>query len=106
MMWVKHLSAVAATLMMFGMIVPDSARAETPVAAPQPAVIQHGRAGTDTAPVADLSAKARRPRVRIYPRRQHLGPRAVRQCSVRYVQEFRPSGTVIVPRMHCWWERG
>jgi len=22
------------------------------------------------------------------------------------VQEFRPSGTVIVPRMHCFWRRG
>jgi hypothetical protein len=34
------------------------------------------------------------------------GPGYVRQCSSRLVQEFRPSGTVIVPRMNCWWERG
>jgi hypothetical protein len=34
------------------------------------------------------------------------GPNAVRQCSARLVQEFRPSGTVIVPRTTCWWERG
>jgi hypothetical protein len=34
------------------------------------------------------------------------GPGYVRQCSARLVQEFRPSGTVIVPRMSCWWERG
>jgi hypothetical protein len=34
------------------------------------------------------------------------GPGFVRQCSARLVQEFRPSGTVIVPRMQCWWERG
>jgi hypothetical protein len=32
------------------------------------------------------------------------GPNAVRECEANYVQEFRPSGTVIVPRMHCWWE--
>jgi hypothetical protein len=31
------------------------------------------------------------------------GPNAVRECDANYVQEFRPSGTVIVPRMHCWW---
>jgi len=34
------------------------------------------------------------------------GPGYVRQCSARLVQEYRPSGTVIVPRMQCWWERG
>ena len=33
------------------------------------------------------------------------GPGAVRQCVANYVQEFRPSGTVIVPRMRCWWAR-
>ena len=33
------------------------------------------------------------------------GPGFVRQCSARLVQEYRPSGTVIVPRMQCWWER-
>jgi hypothetical protein len=30
----------------------------------------------------------------------------VRQCEAHYEQEYRQSGTVIVPRMHCWWERG
>ena len=34
------------------------------------------------------------------------GPDAVRVCSATYVQEFRPSGTVIVPRMTCHWTRG
>jgi len=34
------------------------------------------------------------------------GPGYVRQCTARLVQEYRPSGTVIVPRMQCWWERG
>jgi len=28
-----------------------------------------------------------------------------RECSFRLVQEFRPSGTVIVPRQRCWWVR-
>src|SRR5215510_12488039 len=34
------------------------------------------------------------------------GPNAVRQCAAHMVQEFRPSGTVIVPRVRCWWARG
>jgi hypothetical protein len=61
---------------------------------------------------------ARRPpkRVRIYPRYQagpgevdpwyFPGENAVRECNATYVQEFRPSGTVIVPRMSCHWRRG
>ena len=32
-----------------------------------------------------------------------LGPNAKRECVARYVQEHRPSGTVIVPRMNCYW---
>jgi hypothetical protein len=34
------------------------------------------------------------------------GPNAVRQCEAHYEQEFRVAGTVIVPRMHCWWVPG
>jgi hypothetical protein len=61
---------------------------------------------------------ARRPpkRVRIYPRYQagpgevypwyFPGENAVRECNATYVQEFRPSGTVIVPRMSCYWRPG
>ena len=62
-----------------------------------------------------------RPKIRVRPRypyrRYHSiyplpyeyeypGPNAVRHCSARYVTEHRPSGTVIVPRMRCWWARG
>ncbi|MGB3447872.1 MAG: hypothetical protein WBA48_14370 [Xanthobacteraceae bacterium] len=67
----------------------------------------------------DLSAQRRshrRPptRIRVHPRyqpddvypRYNPGPNAVRDCTATYVQEFRPSGTVIVPRMHCFWRRG
>jgi hypothetical protein len=55
-------------------------------------------------------------RLRVYPRydqwpddvypRYNPGPNAVRECSATYVQEYRPSGTVIVPRMSCYWRRG
>jgi len=61
-------------------------------------------------------ARARRPlrRIYIYPRaepdgvypRYYPGPNAVRDCSVAYVQEFRPSGTVITPHMSCFWRGG
>jgi hypothetical protein len=56
-------------------------------------------------------------RLRIYPRyeaapdedvypRYNPGPNAVRDCNATYVEEHRPSGTVIVPRMHCFWRPG
>ena len=78
--------------------------------------------GTRTAqasqPAADQPPAARRPttRLRIYPRdqaepdgvypRYFPGRNAVRECNATYVQEYRPSGTVIVPRMNCYWRRG
>ena len=63
----------------------------------------------------DVSAQRRpRTRVRIYSNsppddvypRYDPGPNAVRVCNANYVQEFRPSGTVIVPHMSCYWRRG
>jgi len=66
----------------------------------------------------DASAQRRRPlrRLPIYPRyqgdpdgvypRYYPGPNAVRDCTATYAQEYRPSGTVITPRMNCFWRRG
>jgi hypothetical protein len=73
----------------------------------------------------DVSAQSRvrrtRPRILVQPRypyrRYHSlyplpydveypGPNARRECTARYVTEYRPSGTVVVPRMNCWWVRG
>jgi hypothetical protein len=45
-------------------------------------------------------------RIRVHPLNQFLGTDAVRQCESWLAAEYRPSGTVIVPRMRCWWERG
>lgn len=46
------------------------------------------------------------PRVRIHRDSRPLGPDARRHCEAWYEQELRPSGTVIVPRMSCYWQRG
>ena len=77
--------------------------------------------GTQTAQattIEPLTRPARPPRrIRVYPRyqaepddgvypRYYPGPNAVRVCNASYVQEFRPSGTVIVPHMTCVWRRG
>ena len=63
------------------------------------------KAATDFS--AQQRARRRAPtRIRVHPRYQRLSPNAVRECSATYVQEFRPSGTVIVPRMHCFWREG
>jgi hypothetical protein len=79
-----------------------------------------GRRIAQASPADEGSAQppVRRPprRLRIYPRyqaepdtvypRYFPGPNAVRVCSATYVQEYRPSGTVIVPHTTCYWSRG
>ena len=45
-----------------------------------------------------------RPRITIHPRANQPGPNAKRYCRSWLVQEYRVSGTVIVPRMQCWWQ--
>jgi hypothetical protein len=81
---------------------------------------QTGSPGVRTAQAAptDASAQRRRAlrRVPVYPRgdywepdvypRYNPGPNAVRMCTATYVQEYRPSGTVITPRMNCHWRPG
>ena len=79
------------------------------------AQVQTASRATQAEPGSDLSAQRRpRARVRIYRNddergvypRYNPGPNAVRDCTASLVQEFRPSGTVIVPRMNCFWRRG
>jgi hypothetical protein len=41
----------------------------------------------------------------VYPR-YFPGRNAVRECNTTYVQEYRPSGAVIVPRVSCFWRPG
>ena len=61
----------------------------------------------------DAPPPRRRQRIRIYRNDDRgvspsydPGPNAVRDCSATYVQEFRPSGTVITPRLNCFWRPG
>ena len=63
----------------------------------------------------DVVPRRKLRRVPVYPRehydpdvypRYNPGPNAVRECNAYYVQEARPSGTVITPRMNCYWRPG
>lgn len=58
--------------------------------------------GAPVTAVPSRPVRHKPPRVRIYG--SSPGPNSVRQCEAHYEQEFRPAGTVIVPRVHCWWE--
>ena len=76
------------------------------------------RSAQSAATEASAQRRIGRPlkRVPIYPRYQEEpdgvypryfpGRNAVRDCTASYVQEYRPSGTVITPRMSCYWRRG
>lgn len=84
---------------------------------------------TNAAAAVEVSAQARsqqvrrraRTQLRVYPRYpyrsfhtfyplpypiEYPGPNAVRHCVSNLVPEYRPSGTVLFPRMRCWWARG
>jgi hypothetical protein len=42
-----------------------------------------------------------RRRIEIYPR-----PLLYRRCTDWYELQYRPGGTVLYPKMRCWWVRG
>jgi hypothetical protein len=48
-----------------------------------------------------VPARPARPRIEINPR-----PLLHRRCASWYVVQDRPSGRVLFPEKHCWWERG
>ena len=78
---------------MLGVLVPGGA----------PAMAEPAGQATHAASADDLSSQARpRTRLRVYPGRRLL----YRDCTFRLAQEYRPGGTVIVPRQRCWWVRG
>ena len=55
-----------------------------------------------SASTQELAAQSR-PRITIHPRRTHPGPNVKRYCRSWLAKEYRVSGPVIVPQMHCWW---
>lgn len=107
----KRIVTVAVWAAFAGLVLPGvPAQAQT--ASPEQRI-----AATLKSAVTDLSAQRRRPlrRVPIYRQeewapdvypRYNPGPNAVRSCTAHYVQEYRPSGTVITPRMNCYWRPG
>ncbi|WFU17111.1 hypothetical protein [Bradyrhizobium sp. CB3481] len=107
----KRIVMVAMWAALAGLVLPGAA------AQAQTAVPELALAPATNLSVTDLSAQRRRPlrRVPIYRQqewapdvypRYNPGPNAVRDCTAHYVQEYRPSGTVITPRMNCYWRPG
>ena len=112
--WVNRMKRIvtAATLAIFaGFLLPvEAVQAQT-----APSGLRTAQASKPA--ITDASAQRRRElrRVPIYRQdqwepdvypRYNPGPNAVRSCAATYVQEYRPSGTVITPRMNCYWRRG
>jgi hypothetical protein len=106
----------AAILLVFsGSFLAAAAGAEAQTA---PSGIRMAQASQPAATEAPAQRRVRRPptRLRVYPSyqggfddvypRYFPGRNAVRDCTATYVQEYRPSGTVIVPRVNCFWRPG
>jgi hypothetical protein len=83
-----------------------------------PTGVRSAQATQSVAIEASSQRRVRRPptRLRVYREydanpedvfpRYYPGRNAVRECNATYVQEYRPSGTVIVPHMSCFWRPG
>lgn len=107
-----RITIAAATL---GLGLAVSLTATVPAGAQQAVAATERPAADRLTDVSSQERVRRAPRrVPVYPRdegddvipRYNPGPNAVRDCTASYVQEYRPSGTVIVPRMNCFWRRG
>jgi hypothetical protein len=107
----KRMVKVALSAALAGLLLPAAA-AQAQMA---PAGVRTAQAAPPAA--TDASSQRRRPlrRVPIYRSNQwepdvypryNPGPNAVRDCTATYVREYRPSGTVITPRMNCYWRPG
>jgi len=86
------------------MVLPAAALLAVLALSPQPVVAASNSDARRALLSTELSSQQLRPRtrLRVYPGRRLL----YRDCNFHLAQEWRPSGTVIVPRMHCWWVRG
>jgi hypothetical protein len=108
-----RIGSAALSLALAGTFLLPMAGAQAQTVRSRPQLEQAQPAATE---ISAQSRKYRRPptRLRVYPRydpddvypRYYPGPNAVRDCTAHLVEEYRPSGTVIVPRMDCFWRRG
>ena len=103
-----RIGTAAAAIILAGLAVSPASGAQA--GPPQPA-IRLAQAASPDAPPRRVYRPQARLRITpnydpdtIYPH-YNPGPNAVRVCNAHYVQEYRPSGTVIVPRMSCYWQR-
>jgi hypothetical protein len=69
------------------------------IAAALPAAAQMTTPTGDVPSFSPPPPTSARPRIDINPRPLY------RRCAGRYVIQYRPSGTVLFPEKHCWWER-
>lgn len=80
-----------------------------PASAQAQSTVSHVKATGHGLTAEEFSAQSREVvrrtprRVRIYRGSNYPGPNSKRVCNAHYEQEYRPSGTVIVPRMNCYW---
>lgn len=59
-------------------------------------------ANSDDDSSREISAQ-RRASITVTPSHSYPGPNATRHCDSWLEKEYRPSGTVVVPRMRCIW---
>ncbi len=111
--WVGVMKAIGTAVLtiLAGLLVLPAAQSQAQSASSRVRVAQ------SAPPDGPAPRRVHRPtaRLRVYPNyqgppevapRYYPGPNALRVCSATYVQEYRPSGTVIVPRMSCYWRPG
>ena len=69
------------------------------------ALLAAGQAAAESArDTGEFAAQTvRRPHIVIHPRHVEPGPNAKRYCRFWLVQQYRVSGSVIVPQQQCWW---
>src|SRR5207253_1718659 len=111
--WAMRLVATIVTALSLGLLATVPCRALSEIQTV-------GARAADDAPPQQVRRPKSRPRTRllvrpVYPYRHthsiypvpyrfdYPGPNAKRECVARYVEEHRPSGTVVTPRMRCWW---
>jgi hypothetical protein len=108
----KRIVTAAIAAAFAGLFLPQGATAQARSALSETRTAQ---ASQPMATEISSQRRVRRPtRLRVYPSyepydvypRYFPGRNAVRDCTATYVQEYRPSGTVIVPHMNCYWRRG